>query len=174
MIKQLQLQLFSLLALFCCAILLPGCGRQEPKPLRVGDPAPQFAATDLAGAPVSLATLAGRPVILRFWSTECKFCRADTPIFNRFYTTHAPAGLEVFYVNTSQSEADVRRFIQELQVLFPVIRDPGGEIAQLFHIKAQPITIVLGPDHRVLAALLGGVSEAELHTLLAPYLGEKK
>jgi hypothetical protein len=36
----------------------------------------------------------------------------------------------------------------------------------------EPQTIIIGPDHRILAAILGGVSEAELKSLLGGYLGK--
>ena len=52
----------------------------------------------------------------------------------------------------------------------PVIFDPGGKIAARYHIKAQPLTILLDQEHQLRGALLGGVSGEELENIMAPYL----
>jgi hypothetical protein len=51
-----------------------------------------------------------------------------------------------------------------------VVYDPSGKLAKQYNIKMQPLTLVLSPEHKLLAALLGGVSEAELQELLGKYL----
>ncbi|MBW2472432.1 MAG: TlpA family protein disulfide reductase, partial [Deltaproteobacteria bacterium] len=42
-------------------------------------------------------------------------------------------------------------------------------IARQYNVRVQPLTMVLSPEHKLLAALLGGVSEAELDELLGKY-----
>jgi len=161
------------LFLLCAVVLaLVACsgGKQAAKKLKIGDPAPDFAGTDLSGQPLSLAGYQGQPVILRFWATDCKFCRADTPIFNQYFEKYKEAGLRVVYINRHSDEATVRQFVAELEIGFPVLIDKDGTIAAQYNIKVEPQTIILGPDHRILAAILGGVSEAELKGLLGGYL----
>ncbi len=155
-------------------LVLTACsgGDSPAKKLKIGDPAPAFAGTDLNGQPVSLAGYQGKPVILRFWSTDCKFCRADTPIFNQYFEKYKEAGLRVVYINRNSDEATVRRFVADLEIGFPVLMDKDGAISKQYNIKLEPQTIVLGPGHRILAAILGGVSEAELKGLLGEYFTE--
>ncbi|MFH1020178.1 MAG: TlpA disulfide reductase family protein [Pseudomonadota bacterium] len=162
---------FLLCALF---LLLAACGGgdQAARKLKIGDQAPDFSGTDLSGQPVSLSGYQGKPVILRFWSTDCKFCRADTPIFNQYFEKYKAAGLRVVYVNRHSGEATVRRFVADLEIGFPVLIDTEGAISKHYNIKVEPQTIILSPDHRILAAILGGVSEAELKNLLGGYLHE--
>lgn len=164
-------------ALLLCLVLflLAACsgGDQKAKKLKLGDPAPDFSGTDLSGQPLSLAGYQGQPVILRFWSTDCKFCRADTPIFNQYFEKYKEAGLRVVYVNRHSDEATVRRFVADLEIGFPVLIDKDGAISARYNIKVEPQTIIIGPDHRILAAVLGGVSEAELKNLLGGYLDKK-
>lgn len=160
-------------AFLLCAILLAlaACsgGDSAAKKLKIGDPAPDFSGTDLNGQPVSLSSYQGQPVILRFWSTDCKFCRADTPIFNQYFEKYKAAGLRVVYVNQHSDEATVRRFVADLEIGFPVLIDKDGAISSRYNIKVEPQTIIISPDHRILAAILGGVSEAELKNLLGGY-----
>lgn len=138
--------------------------------LKVGDPAPDFTATDLSGRPVRLSALKGKPVVLRFWSTECRFCRADTPIFNRYFEKYKAAGLEVFYINRQGDEQAVRQFVADLEVGFPVILDRDGKISARYNIRIEPITIIISPEQRIVAATLGGISEEEFAALLGKYL----
>lgn len=147
------------------------CGAEKARPLKIGDQAPDFEARDINGKPVSLASYKGSPVVLRFFLTDCPYCRADTPVFNEFYEKYRRQGLKIVYINnTGVAPGEIRRFSEELRIAFPVVIDADKAIAARFHVKALPQTIVLDPDQRIIGAVLGGVSEAELDRLLGPYL----
>ena len=73
------------------------------------------------------------------------------------------------YVNRHSDEATVRRFVADLEIGFPVLIDKDGAISSSYNIKIEPQTIILSPDHRILGAILGGVSEPELKSLLGEY-----
>ena len=45
-----------------------------------GDAAPDFAAKDLDGNVAVLSSLGNGPIILRFFESNCRFCKADTPM----------------------------------------------------------------------------------------------
>ncbi len=158
--------------LLCFILIFFACSGsdQNVRKLKIGDPAPDFAGTDLNGRPLSLSQYQGQPVILRFWSTDCKYCRADTPIFNKYFEKYQAAGLRVVYINRHSDEATVRRFVADLEINFPVLIDKDGVIAAHYNIKIEPQTIIISPDHRILAAILGGVSETELMNMLGEYL----
>lgn len=152
-------------------LLGAGCGGSKPdKPLKLGDQAPPFTVKDLAGQTISLAAWQGKPVILRFWSTDCKYCRADTPIFNAYFDKYRERGLQVVYISRNPDEKTVRDFVADLDIRFPVVIDTKGELAALYHVKVDPQTIVIDPQQKIVAAILGGVSEAELQKLLGAYL----
>lgn len=165
-------KILSVLLLCFLLITVTACSGsdQNVKKLKIGDPAPDFSGTDLSGRPLSLSQYQGQPVILRFWSTDCKYCRADTPIFNKYFEKYQAAGLRVVYINRHSDEATVRQFIADLEINFPVLIDKDGAIAAHYNIKVEPQTIIISPDHRILAAILGGVSESELMNLLGEYL----
>jgi peroxiredoxin len=157
------------IAISCMLSLLAACSDGK-KRLKIGDQAPVFTARDLEGNAFSLASYEGGPVILRFWSTDCKYCRADTPVFNRYFKQYRSSGLGIVYINMEDDVADLRQFVSNLEIEFPVISDPEGKIASRYHVKLLPQTIILDTDHRIIAAFIGGVSGEELHELLSPYL----
>jgi peroxiredoxin len=152
-----------------CVVLVvfSGCSQSpDLEEVKVGGPAPQFVAEDLNGNTFALQDFAGKPVIIRFWSTECKFCRADTPVFNKIYAKFHDKGLEIAYINTLSNLQQVTEFVADLAITFPVLMDPGGAIARSYQIKLVPQTIIIDKNHTIVAAILGGVSEMEIMDLL--------
>lgn len=156
--------------LLCLACLLTSCGDGPPKVIRMGDQAPAFKANDLKGQAVALENHAGKPVVLRFFLPDCKYCRADTVVFNDYYQTYKDKGLGVIYINTDPKPGEVQKFVNELKITFPVVLDPDRKIADQYRVQVVPQTIVLDPAHRVIGAILGGVSKEELDKLLSPFL----
>ena len=158
------------LAVFAVGVFIFSCGGETPQKLKVGDQAPDFNSSDLNGHPVSLAAFRGNPVVLRFWSVGCKYCRADTPIFNSYFERYKDNGLKVLYINTQSAEQEVLDFVKDLEIAFPVLLDKQGTITADYQIRLVPQTIIISPDQKVVAARLGGVGEAELRKLLEDYL----
>lgn len=166
-------------ALFCVFTfwlgrLLIGCDQGGELPqtrLQLGDSAPDFAAKDLDGNVTVLSNLQKGPVILRFFETNCRFCKADTPVFNAFLKKHQDKGLTVLYIGSFyENDTSLQTFAEELAATFPVIADNSAKLANLYGIRAYPQTLFLSPDHKILAAVLGGVGEAEMIEILGKYL----
>jgi len=152
-------------------VILTGCGEEKTKKLQIGDQAPDFTVTDMDGRMINLASWKGKPVILRFWDTECKYCRADTPVFNQYYQKYKEKGLKVVYINTGKESIDVvSEFISDLKIPFPVVMEKGEEVAVLFNVRIVPQTVIINPEQTIVAAILGGVGEAELKELVGKYL----
>ena len=170
-------QKISILLAALAIVLLGACGQgPERGPLVVGDMAPDFTVIDMRGDRFRLRDRAGHPVILRFWSTDCQYCRADTPVFNDYFNKYKGQGLQVVYLNTGASAAEVTQFVRELAIPFPVVMDEGGRVAGQYRVKVVPQTIIIDPQQRIVAAMLGGVGRAELEELINKYLeygGEK-
>jgi peroxiredoxin len=152
-------------------VVLAGCSESSAPALKIGDPAPAFTVQSLEGKAISLVDYQGSPVVVRFILTDCKYCRADTPVLNEYYSRFAAKGLRLLYVDTlGIDRGTLEAFARELDIKFPVARDIDGKIAASYKVKALPQTIVLSPDHKIIGAILGGVSEPELNRLLSPYL----
>jgi peroxiredoxin len=158
--------------LFLLLLLLFGCLQEKKsKPLQLGDSAPDFAMKDLSGKVTVLSNLHGSPVILRFFETNCRFCRADTPAFIKFYSEHKDKGLQVLYIGSFYENVEkLREFAEEMAIVFPVAADGDAALADLYDIRAYPQTIFIDPEQKIQAAILGGVGEAELQEILGKYL----
>ncbi|MCP4337824.1 MAG: TlpA family protein disulfide reductase [Desulfobulbaceae bacterium] len=163
--------LFFLLLVLLLPVFL-GCVQEKKiKPLQLGDTAPDFAAKDLEGKVIILSNLRGSPVILRFFETNCRFCRADTPAFTKFYLEHKDQGLQVLYIGSFYEKVEsLQAFADELGLVFPIAMDIEAGLADLYDIRAYPQTVFISPDQKILAAILGGVGEAELQEIMGKYL----
>ena len=159
-----------LLLLVLPIVLTAGCSSGKGKRLQMGDAAPLFSAADINGDTVSLAALKGKAVVLRFFEPDCRYCKADTAVFNKYYEQYHDKGLEIIYVDVSPDANLVKSFVSELKIRFPVIQDSKGEISARYLVKVVPQAVVLSPDLKIMGAVMGGVSETELNQLLAKYL----
>ncbi len=152
-------------------IFVTGCGEEKKSRLQIGDKAPDFRVLSMDNELIHLNGWKGHPVILRFWDTECKYCRADTPVFNHYFEKYKEKGLRVVYINTGkESQSVVRDFIKDLEIPFPVVMEKGEQVAMLFNVRIVPQTVVIDPEQTIIAAILGGVGEAELEELVGKFL----
>lgn len=67
--------------------------------LEMGTPAPDFEAPDIAGHPVKLSDFRGQYVVLDFWATWCKDCRAEMPAMKQLYNDYGPKGVQFLGVS---------------------------------------------------------------------------
>jgi peroxiredoxin len=156
------------------AILLCSCSQEEiAEEIAVGATAPDFCLKDTEGNIIILSNYAEQPIVLRFFETDCRFCRADTPIINVYFEKYKDKGLEVFYVAAfHETKETVTSFMQDLDVPFPVIIDESGDLAESYDVILYPQTIIIAPGRKIRAIVPGGVGEAELDELVGPYLEE--
>ena len=108
-----------------------------------------FTATSLeTGQPVSLADLRGDVVLLNGWATWCTPCKEEMPYLQDLAEANRAAGLRVIGVNVDAGDADdrVRAYADELDVEFPIWRDPRGEFLRTFRAPGLPHTLLVGRD----------------------------
>lgn len=163
-----------LVMMLLCLSMLTACSsedQEQVKELAVGDIAPDFCLKDTDGNIIILSKFSEHPVVLRFFETDCRYCRADTPIINVYFEKYRDTGLKVFYVAAyHESRASVTGFINDLDVSFPVIMDNGAKLADTYNVLLYPQTIMLAPGREIMAIIPGGVGEAELDEMVGPYL----
>jgi peroxiredoxin len=97
----------------------------------VGTPAPEWRVEHwINSAPLTLAQLRGRVVLVRWWTApDCPFCAATAPSLNDFHARYAKRGLSVvgFYHHKARSPlaaADVEHYAKLFKFEFPIAIDP--------------------------------------------------
>jgi cytochrome c biogenesis protein CcmG, thiol:disulfide interchange protein DsbE len=131
------------------AALLALAGVPSARAQAVGAPAPAF---DLPGvsAPVRLAQLRGRVVLLDFWASWCAPCKLSFPWLDQMQAKYARQGLKVVAINVDARRADADRFLASTPVQLTVAFDPEGQTPRAYAIRAMPSSFLIAPDGRVL------------------------
>jgi peroxiredoxin len=127
------------------ALACSGEARQSYKPLAVGDAAPDYVVTPLAGDSVSLADLRGTTVMLNVWATWCIPCREEMPAMQRLHTQFADSGLTIIAVSVDDrgSDKSVQKFLDDKGIEFTVARDHGRRVSRAFRTIGVPETFLI-------------------------------
>lgn len=117
--------------------------------------APEFALADATGKTVRLKELRGRYVFLNFFATWCGPCREEMPAMERLHQAYGGKGLAVLAINLEESPAQVAKFVKELRLRFPVVRDADGTVSRAFAVRGLPVTYLVDRDGRILWRAFG-------------------
>lgn len=152
-------------------LLAAGCGKQKnqtPLPpveaetvdmsnympsLETGVEAPDFEAPDILGNPVKLSDYRGKYVVLDFWASWCKDCRAEMPAVKNLYTAFAPKGVEFLGVSFDTDlnaliDYGMENEIPWMQVCNQ-IKWKENPISAAYDLKWIPTMFLIDPDGKV-------------------------
>lgn len=134
-------------------------------------------------APISLADLRGRVVMLHAFQTLCPACLAHgTPQAQRAYNLFRNADLVVIGLHTvfehhgAMSPVSLEAFIHECRLTFPIGVDEPGEDGPIpvtmrrYEMRGAPTTIVIGRDGRIRHHGFGQQDDLALGALLGSLL----
>ena len=112
-------------------------GGAGPAP-EVGKPAPNFTATTIEGAKVTLRGLRGHPVWLTFGAPWCQPCRAENPDVEAAYEKYRAQGLEVLWVVINDNRSDIEGYAKRTGLTYPKVDDSSGAIESRYRIDGIP------------------------------------
>lgn len=102
----------------------------------IGTEAPEFAADLkwLNSKPITIASLRGKLVFVRFWMADCPMCRATIPTLRYLKSAFGDRGLVVLAIEyNSDLESDqVKRITEQESMNFPVAIDKQRKTAKAF------------------------------------------
>lgn len=131
--------------------------------------APSFKLRDLDGREVSLADFHGSVVLLNFWATWCEPCKEETPALDAAYQQLKADGLVIVGVNLLTSERnnqrgveDVRRFVDQYAVTYPILLDEQGAVAQAYGVAPLPTSIFVDRDGEVRYIRIGPLGTTDV------------
>lgn len=111
---------------------------------RIGKPAPDFSAKNLAGETVQLAQLKGKVVVLDFWATWCGPCKAAFPYVQKVFEKYKDnSDVVILAVNTWENESGaareklVKKFLEDQKYTFPVVYDEAS-VVEKYKVEGIP------------------------------------
>jgi thiol-disulfide isomerase/thioredoxin len=134
--------------------LLPAAERKKPGPV---------SGETLEGEHLSLASYAGKVIVVNVWGSWCPPCRAEAEELGAAARELAPQGVVFVGINTRDSSPDNGlSFQRRYDVPYPSIYDPGGRNLLAVHRTLTPNsipgTVVIDRQGRVAASILGEVT----------------
>lgn len=133
----------------------------------LGEPALDFTQNDVNGKPVSLASFKGKYVLVDFWASWCKPCRAENPAVVAAYNQYKAKNFTILGVSLDSDKQAWLDAIQKDGLTWTQVSDLQqwkNAAAQLYGIQSIPFNLLLDPEGKVIAKNLRG---AELQKKLA-------
>ena len=103
----------------------------------VGTTAHTFELVDLDGNTVKMSDLAGKAVVLNFWSTWCGPCKYEHPLLQQAASV-APADVVFLGVIYSDDPQKVRRYLKSAGSAYPNLIDPDNRVAIDYGVTGVP------------------------------------
>ena len=135
-------------------------------------PARSLSLPDLrGGSTVDLASLAGKPIVMNFWSSTCGPCRQETPAMA---SVARSVGGKIRFVgiDTADSRAKAIAFVTKYQVPYQIAFDPDGTTADQYGVPGLPVTFFLSPSATtVIGENIGALTAPKLRSILRRLYG---
>lgn len=145
---------------------------------RDGKPAPDLTLKTTDNTQFKLSDLKGKVVVLDFWATWCPPCRESLPNLAKVSSDPALAakGLKVIAINSRESQAVAKAYIDKNNLALTVALDSDGSAEDSYTINSLPTTIVVGRDgvvQHVIVGFGGKETEDELNAAVDKALAAK-
>lgn len=124
--------------------------------IRAGKPAPDFALSDQNGRLIRLSDFRGKYVLLDFWASWCKPCRALQPKLKALYEALNSTGkFVILAVSLDKDRGAWLKAIEEDNVPWLQVADLAktqNQAAVLYDVNIIPASFLIGPDGTILNA----------------------
>lgn len=122
---------------------------------------PDLAVRDIAGEPVLLQDLLGKPLVINLWATWCPPCRREMPVLAAAQA--ANPDIRFVFVNQGEGQSLVEKFLAQQQLsLDNNLLDSGGRLGQAVGSLSLPTTLFYSADGMLKNNHLGELSQASL------------
>jgi peroxiredoxin len=155
----------KIFAFLLVTVLIASCSPAflaEPAP-EVSAHAPDFTLQTLDGETVSLSDLRGQMVLINFWATWCGPCKLEMPIIQARYNDRE---LVVLAINFNENAERVQMFVDDLELTFPILLDPGGSIQELYRVRGYPTSYFVDADGVIRILHIGDMTEETIDQYL--------
>ena len=151
-----------------------GSQRAPALAFKVGDKAPAFKLTSLAGPEVTLDSLKGKVVLLDFWATWCGPCKQIMPVIQKLSEEFKDKGVAVFGVNTwEKKDGAAKSYMESKKYTYGCLL-AGEDLAKTYGITGIPTLIIINKDGTIAKAEVGagGNVEADLRAAITAALAK--
>lgn len=123
--------------------------------LKVPQRAPNFSLIDLDKKLHTLNDYLGKPLIVNFWASWCRPCRAELPAFNRAWAKVKDQGVQMLAINIGEDPNAIYSFIQDFPIDFRILLDPESDELNNWQMHGLPTTYILNAKGEVVYQAIG-------------------
>jgi peroxiredoxin len=114
-----------------------------------------FTVDTLDRGETTLHSFKGQVVLLNFWASWCVPCREEMPAMQSVYNRLKDEGFVVVGVNQREQPSVVERFVEELDLTFPILLDQSGRVGSTYGARGLPLTYVVNREGVVVSGATG-------------------
>ncbi len=135
--------------------------RQEQlaKLIPVGQEAPDFTQKTPEGKDMSLSDLRGKVVLVDFWASWCKPCRAENPNVVRMYNKYKSKGFDILSVSLDKTQDKWVNAIAQDNMTWHHVSDLKAwqnSAARQYGVQSIPFTVLVDKDGTIIQKNLRG------------------
>ncbi len=124
--------------------------------ISIGSLAPDMVLNDKDGKPLSLSSLRGKIVLMNFWGSSYKPCRAENKKLIKLYAEYKDKGFEIFSIAIEHSKQNWLDAIEDDGMTWKQVSDlqfENSSVLKLYHVKPEeiPYNILLDKEGKVIA-----------------------
>ncbi|UOB17946.1 TlpA disulfide reductase family protein [Abyssalbus ytuae] len=121
--------------------------------------APDFSQSDENGSLVKLSDYRGKYVLLDFWASWCRPCRAENPNLVKAYEKYNAKGFEILAVSLDTKKEAWLKAIKQENLPWAHVSDLKGfknEVAILYDVQSIPKNLLIDPKGKIVTTNLRG------------------
>ena len=138
--------------------------------ISIGESAPNITQKSPNGNAISLRDLKGKYVLVDFWASWCRPCRAENPKVVKLYEKFKNKNFEILGVSLDKDDKRWKQAIESDGLSWPQVSDLNGwksQPAAKYNVKSIPATFLIDPNGIIIAKdLRGEALEKKLEEVL--------
>jgi len=107
----------------------------------------------------SLASYAGKVVVLNFWASWCEPCQEEAPLLEHAQSSLERHGGTVLGVTYKDASPDSESFVRQFHLTYPNLRDKNGAFAASYGTDQLPESFIVNRAGRIIAISRGEIEQ---------------
>jgi peroxiredoxin len=118
----------------------------------IGGPVEDFNLTAITGQKIGLPRIlwGKKGAVIVFWSGICSHCARYDGYLNRFEKQHPELGIAAVASRDGETLEQLRATARERDLTFPILHDPGGQVANQWSARQTPRVFLIDADRLLL------------------------